>query len=74
MTPSFVSHVLGIHSPALAGGLVFLLFGASAVAQIAGRAIPTERALIAGCALLVVGMAVLVGGLLAASFLSLIHI
>ncbi len=72
VTPSFVSHVLGIHSPALAGGLVFLLFGASAVAQIAGRAIPTERALIAGCALLVVGMAVLVGGLLAASFTLLV--
>lgn len=72
VTPSFVSHVLGIDSHALAGILVFLLFGASAAAQIAGRSVPTERALLVGCALLVVGMAVLVGGLLAASFTLLV--
>ncbi|WP_083835946.1 MFS transporter [Gordonia otitidis] len=72
VTPAFVSQVLGIDSHALAGILVFLLFGSSAAAQIAGRSVPTERALVAGCALLLVGMMVLVAGLLAASFALLV--
>ncbi|MFW0792370.1 MFS transporter [Gordonia sp. CPCC 205515] len=68
VTPSFLTHILGIDNHAVTGILVSLLFGASVVAQIAGRSQPTERALIAGCAILAVGMAILTAGLIAASF------
>lgn len=67
VTPSFVAHVLHIDNHAVTGVLVFLLFGASATAQVLGRQMPTDRALIAGCAVLTAGMALLVAGLLAAA-------
>lgn len=72
VTPSFVSHVLGIDNHAVTGILVSLLFLASVIAQIAGRSLPTERALIAGCAMLAAGVAVLIGGLVASSFTLLV--
>ncbi|MET9201416.1 MULTISPECIES: MFS transporter [unclassified Gordonia (in: high G+C Gram-positive bacteria)] len=72
VTPSFISHIIGIDSHAVAGGVVALLFLSSALTQIVGRGIPTESALVAGCATLVVGMGVMVGGLLAASMTLLV--
>lgn len=68
VTPSFVSHILGIENHALAGFLVFLMFFGSVLAQLAARRMATEVALILGCAIMAVGVAILVGGLLAASF------
>ncbi|MFT4042922.1 MAG: MFS transporter [Gordonia sp. (in: high G+C Gram-positive bacteria)] len=72
VTPSFVAHVLGIGNHAVAGMLVFLFFGVSATAQVAGRGLATERALIIGCAVLVVGVVILIAALLAGSFWLLI--
>ncbi len=72
VTPSFVSHILGISSHALAGILVSVLFLSSAVTQIVGRRLPTELSLIVGCAILVAGVGVLIGGLLSASFVLLL--
>ncbi|NED68483.1 MFS transporter, partial [Streptomyces sp. SID10244] len=72
VTPSFISHILGIDSHAVAGAVVAVLFLSSAVTQIAGRGYPTERALVAGCAILVAGTLVLIVGLLASSLAALI--
>ncbi|AZG48548.1 Bacillibactin exporter [Gordonia insulae] len=71
VTPSFVAHILGVESHAVAGILVAVLFLSSAATQIAGRGFSTERALVVGCAILVVGMIVLTVGLLAASLATL---
>ncbi|MCW2829952.1 MAG: transporter, partial [Aeromicrobium sp.] len=54
-------------SPALEGLVVFSVFGASVVAQIALRGLPTVVAATLGCGLLALGMLVLVGGVHAGS-------
>lgn len=71
VAPSFVSHIIGIESHAVAGLLVATLLLCSALAQITGRRVATDRALISGCALLVIGVLLVVGGLLAESFVFL---
>jgi MFS family permease len=63
VSPRFVAQALTSPSPALEGLVVFTVFGASVVAQIVLRGVSTTRALNFGCALLVVGMLVLVWGL-----------
>ncbi|WP_202422898.1 MFS transporter [Gordonia sp. SID5947] len=72
VTPSFISHILGIDSHAVAGVVVAVLFLSSAVTQIVGRGYPTERALVVGCAILVAGTVILIVGLLAASLTTLV--
>ncbi|GAC66639.1 putative drug resistance protein [Gordonia soli NBRC 108243] len=72
VAPSFVSQIIGIDSHAVAGILVAILFLSSTIAQIVGRSVPTERALIIGCSLLVAGVLVLIGGLVAKSFVVLV--
>ncbi|GAA1480025.1 hypothetical protein GCM10009624_04650 [Gordonia sinesedis] len=67
MAPTFLARVIGVDDHAVAGVLVATIFVVSAAAQIASRPIPTERALIAGCALLIIGVALLMGALIAAS-------
>jgi MFS family permease len=67
VSPRFVAHALANPNPAFEGLVVFTVFGASVVAQIVLRGVSTTRALNAGCALLVVGMLVLVWGLQAQS-------
>lgn len=52
--------------------MVALLFLASATTQIVVRGMPTETALVVGCAILVAGVGVVVGGLLAASMTLLV--
>jgi hypothetical protein len=56
----------------VAGLVVFVLFAASTVAQIALRGLPTARALEAGCALLVVGVLVIGAALLTGSLAVLV--
>ncbi|NKS54221.1 MFS transporter [Rhodococcus hoagii] len=68
VAPSFVSHIIGIESHAVAGALVATLLLCSALAQIAGRRVATDRALISGCALLAIGVLLVVVGLGAESF------
>ncbi|QHD86876.1 MFS transporter [Gordonia sp. JH63] len=65
--PSFVTNILGINDHAFTGFLVFVLFASSAVTQIVVRRIPTEPALIAGCAILILGTGLSILGLVAAS-------
>lgn len=64
VAPSFLSTILEIHNHAVAGGLVATLFFFSAVSQLASRRLRTARALAAGCALLALGMVVLVVSLM----------
>ncbi|MFT4126526.1 MAG: MFS transporter [Gordonia sp. (in: high G+C Gram-positive bacteria)] len=67
LAPSFVRTVVGIDSHAVAGIMAALVFGTSAVTQIAGRRSPTGPSLIAGCALLAVGVTTVAAGLATAS-------
>ncbi|WP_044507085.1 MFS transporter [Gordonia sp. KTR9] len=65
--PSFVTNILGIDDHAFTGFLVFVLFASSALTQIVIGRMPTEPALIAGCALLILGTGLSILGLVAAS-------
>lgn len=73
IAPAFLARVMGIDNHAVAGGVVALTFGISALTQILGRKAPTTAALITGCAALVVGVAV-TGWALAAASLALLII
>ncbi|WP_439029658.1 MFS transporter [Gordonia terrae] len=70
--PSFVTNILGIDNHAFTGFLVFVLFASSALTQIVVRRMPTEPALIAGCAILIAGTGVSILGLVAASTAALL--
>jgi MFS family permease len=67
VAPNFIGTVIGVHSPAVVGTVVFLLFACSAAAQIALRSLPDRRLVLLGTVGLCVGMAVVVLALLAAS-------
>jgi MFS family permease len=63
VAPIMLSQLLHLHSPLLAGGIVFLLFVCSAVGQLAiGRA-PDGLALGSGCVGLIVGVGLLAGAI-----------
>src|SRR6201999_2978748 len=72
VAPSIVGQLLGDPSHALSGAIVFAVFGASALSQVAlsGRIGP--RGLHVGCALLIVGMGLLAASLAAGSLALLI--
>ncbi len=70
--PSFVTQILGIDDRAFTGFLVFVLFASSAVTQIVVRRMPTESALIAGCAILIGGTCLSIVGLVATSTAALL--
>jgi MFS family permease len=59
VAPTFLGQVLGRTSHALAGLLVFILFASSIVGQVAVPRLSERRALVVGCALLLVGTALL---------------
>lgn len=65
--PRFLGEILGVHGLAAAGAVATLVFACSVVAQAATVAVPARVSLPGGCALLVVGMALLVVSLEAAS-------
>jgi MFS family permease len=71
VAPTFLASVLHQASPALAGGVVFVLFASSAAGQLAVPRIPGPAALPAGCAGIIAG-ALLTGVALAASSLGLL--
>lgn len=60
VVPSFLSKILGVDNHAVVGCLVATVFIFSAISQLAGRTVETGRALILGCAILVVGVAILI--------------
>jgi MFS family permease len=59
VAPVFLGQILGRTSHALAGGIVFILFSASIVGQLAVSRLSDRRALVYGCALLAGGVGLL---------------
>jgi MFS family permease len=59
VAPSFLATVVGIDNHAVAGAVACSIFAASAVAQLSGQRLPPQRAVAIGCAILVLGMAIL---------------
>ncbi|WP_163722367.1 MFS transporter [Mycolicibacterium psychrotolerans] len=59
VAPSFVADVVGIGNHAVAGVIAGSVFLTSAVAQVAARTMDPGRAVAVGCAILIVGMAIL---------------
>ncbi|MCX2930704.1 MFS transporter [Mycobacterium sp. CVI_P3] len=72
VTPSLLTNIIGIGDHAVAGLIAGSIFGASALAQIAGTRITPQRAVALGCAILIVGMIVLVAALHYSSLAGLI--
>jgi MFS family permease len=78
VAPSFLSQVVGIDNHAVAGLVVCSIFASSALAQLAATRIKPERAVALGCAILIVGTAILavalhissLSGLIAAAVVS----
>lgn len=60
VTPAFLGNVLGLSNLALTGFVVFIVFAASTLGQLALEVVPLKLALPAGCVVLAVG-ALLVG-------------
>jgi predicted MFS family arabinose efflux permease len=65
--PKFVGALLEIHNLAVGGAVVFAMLAASATAQLVARGWLSRSQLIRGAALLAVGLAVLLTGVLAGS-------
>ena len=63
VAPSFLAEVVGIGNHAVAGVIAGSIFLTSAVAQVAARTMDPGRAVAAGCAILIVGMAILAAAL-----------
>ncbi len=59
VAPAFLSTVVGIDNHAVAGVVASSIFLASAVAQVFANRIRPQRAVVLGCAILVVGMVIL---------------
>lgn len=72
VAPSFVSQIVGVDNHAVAGLIAGSIFFASAVAQLAARNLNPQRAVAIGCAILVVGMAVLAVALQLSSLIGLV--
>ncbi len=63
VAPSFVSQVIGIDDHFVAGAVASSIFVTSAIVQVLARRMKAQRAVAIGCAILVVGMAILAAGL-----------
>lgn len=72
VAPAFVSNVVGIDNHAVAGAVASTILIASAVAQVFAGRIPAQRAVVLGCAILIVGMVILAVALELSSLLGLI--
>lgn len=72
VAPSFVVDVVGIDNHALAGAIAGSIFVASAVTQVATNRMTPQRAVAIGCAILVLGMAILAVALQFSSLAGLI--
>jgi MFS family permease len=72
VAPSFVAHIIGVDNHAVAGLIAGSIFFASAAAQLAARNLNPQRAVAIGCAILVVGMAVLAVALQLSSLTGLV--
>jgi MFS family permease len=63
VSPSFLAGIIGIGNHAVAGAIVCSLSAASACAQLASGRINPNRAVAAGCAVLVIGMVIIAASL-----------
>ncbi|MHC9294261.1 MFS transporter [Mycobacterium sp. LTG2003] len=72
VAPSFLSSVIGIDNHAVAGAIACSIFAASAITQVAVNRVPPNRAVAAGCAILIVGMLILTAALHFSSLTALI--
>ena len=71
VTPAFLGKVLGLSNLALIGFVVFIVFAASTLGQLASEVVPARLALPAGCVVLAVG-ALLVGAAINVESLTLL--
>lgn len=67
IAPSFIGQTLHVTSTAVTGTVVFLLFGASATAQVLLRGISDRRLIVGGTVTMIVSMGALVFALMAGS-------
>lgn len=67
VSPAFLAQGLSVHSHAAVGTVVFGVFAASTLGQLALERVRQRQALPAGCTLLIAGMALLAAGLAASS-------
>ncbi|MFE6973118.1 MFS transporter [Streptomyces sp. NPDC057682] len=67
VAPSFAAKTLGVHNLAVTGAVVFSVFLASTAGQSLTRRVGVRRALPLGCAVLVVGLALVASSLIAES-------
>ncbi|HWE09699.1 MAG TPA: MFS transporter [Solirubrobacteraceae bacterium] len=67
VAPAFLGQTLGVHSLVVVGLVVFSVFAGSTAGQLLLDVVPQARALSAGCAGLVMGMALLAVGLASSS-------
>jgi MFS family permease len=72
IAPVFLVKLLGLPNHALSGAVVFLVFAASLAGQLALSWFSLQRALQAGCGLMIAGLAGIAGGLAADSLLLLL--
>jgi MFS family permease len=72
IAPSFIGQTLHITSPAVSGTVVFLLFGASATAQLLLRSLPDRGLIIIGSSTMIVSMGALILALSVSSLTLLI--
>jgi predicted MFS family arabinose efflux permease len=67
VAPAFLGEILGVKSVAIVGLIVFSAFAASTAGQLVLEIVPRSRAMPAGCAGLIAGMALLALGLATSS-------
>jgi MFS family permease len=72
VAPAFLSGVVGVENHAVAGAVASAVFLASAAAQLFAGRIAPQRAVVMGCAILVVGMVILTVALYLSSLWGLI--
>jgi MFS family permease len=72
VSPAFLGQVLSVRSDIVVGAVVFGVFAASVLGQLLLGLVSTRTAMTGGCAGLIVGMALLVGGLAASSLALLV--
>jgi MFS family permease len=72
VAPAFLGQELGVHSLVIVGLVVFSVFAGSTAGQLLLELVPQARAMPAGCAGLILGMALLAVGLAASSLALLV--
>lgn len=72
VSTGFMAGTLGVHDLAVSGLVVFVVFAASTLGQLALPVFGVRRALPVGCGILVAGLALLAGSLLAGSLALLV--